>query len=740
MQRRYDEEAVSAAIATVLLFAGVLAIISGMMVTITPVINEKHGSVERQAMSGQMLDLADETVRISETGLPGDSATLPLRPHSGELGWDFIRGGTWYSVSFVEDGSLRLDDLLDLDNTVRLRYPNGEVSAVCFSDLRASKDAIWNYRIPAINGTVLATPVTTLQQPLDSTSIYLDNQGNDIEFTLKPDEVLNTNFTYDPSIGDNWLSSDGPLKVIFLRGNGGTTLVTPDLANPDNNMGRSWTIPLPPGKVSLFLVSDDLTQVTWTSNSSNGTATSDGEISSRNNNFNTELGDVLQVHSSSPARLMMTWGEDTGSTIWPDVNGRGLGTTFSLPAANGSILVENPSSRSVAIEIDGLYNTIPARDSTRIPWDKANQIVSNSPIQIHWLPENMLGTFRTGSMEMIPALDSGMSSGLEHSFSTPNSNGDEFVIIQPASPETSLNLIADLGHNETPHLAFNDSKNSRVVTLSPIASNLVRTSVNTTDILNDAPFRLISVAGNDGMMELNHDGFERCQPIGYRASGWIQVTLPWKDMSMHSNTQIKEAWNDGTHPLGISIQALGPNNGDPLYTLASAWGVHLPRLNYEFTSSVSGMEIGYRGGFVGTNHPEFQADVLKLPPAREGPGPRLAVTVPLTMPEQGSSLGSSEVDLTVELNQREQLATVLGHEIRRGWDGPYGSAIASESSQELAFSSDWLTFPGQIERLEDYVGWVQLTHSSSEAIYHAAGKPVLFNLQLSQLTISTEVV
>ncbi len=40
MRRRYDDEAVSAAIATVLLFAGVLAIISGMMVTITPVINE----------------------------------------------------------------------------------------------------------------------------------------------------------------------------------------------------------------------------------------------------------------------------------------------------------------------------------------------------------------------------------------------------------------------------------------------------------------------------------------------------------------------------------------------------------------------------------------------------------------------------------------------------------------------------------------------------------------------------
>ena len=82
----------------------------------------------------------------------------------------------------------------------------------------------------------------------------------------------------------------------------------------------------------------------------------------------------------------------------------------------------------------------------------------------------------------------------------------------------------------------------------------------------------------------------------------------------------------------------------------------------------------------------------------------------------------------------------MGYEIRRVWDGPYGAAIAAESSQELSFSSDWLTFPGQIEMLDDYVGWVQLTHTSSEAIYHASGEPVLFNLQLSQLAISTEVV
>ena len=110
------------------------------------------------------------------------------------------------------------------------------------------------------------------------------------------------------------------------------------------------------------------------------------------------------------------------------------------------------------------------------------------------------------------------------------------------------------------------------------------------------------------------------------------------------------------------------------------------------------------------------------------------------MPADSSSIGNSQVALTVSLDQRVQLVSVQAHEIRRGWDGPYGSAIAAESSQELAFSADWLTFPGRIDLLDDYVGWVQLTHSSPEAIYHASGESIMFNLQLSQISIDTELI
>ncbi|MEC8589593.1 MAG: hypothetical protein VXY35_05530, partial [Candidatus Thermoplasmatota archaeon] len=54
MQMHRDEEAVSAAIATVLLFGGVISIISLMMLTMIPVIEELEGSVERHDMSAQM--------------------------------------------------------------------------------------------------------------------------------------------------------------------------------------------------------------------------------------------------------------------------------------------------------------------------------------------------------------------------------------------------------------------------------------------------------------------------------------------------------------------------------------------------------------------------------------------------------------------------------------------------------------------------------------------------------------
>ncbi len=51
---RRNEEGVSAAIATVLLFAGVLSLIGMMLITMLPVIQELEGSVERNGMLTQL--------------------------------------------------------------------------------------------------------------------------------------------------------------------------------------------------------------------------------------------------------------------------------------------------------------------------------------------------------------------------------------------------------------------------------------------------------------------------------------------------------------------------------------------------------------------------------------------------------------------------------------------------------------------------------------------------------------
>ena len=60
-----NDDAVSAAIATVLLFGGVISIIGLMLVSMMPIIEELEGSIERDDMSSQMMVLAHQTEVLS---------------------------------------------------------------------------------------------------------------------------------------------------------------------------------------------------------------------------------------------------------------------------------------------------------------------------------------------------------------------------------------------------------------------------------------------------------------------------------------------------------------------------------------------------------------------------------------------------------------------------------------------------------------------------------------------------
>jgi hypothetical protein len=93
------------------------------------------------------------------------------------------------------------------------------------------------------------------------------------------------------------------------------------------------------------------------------------------------------------------------------------------------------------------------------------------------------------------------------------------------------------------------------------------------------------------------------------------------------------------------------------------------------------------------------------------------------------------------LTSRESLASDIAYEVRRGWSEPYGSAIASDSSDGLELSEDWAVYPGRLDLLTDYVGWVpDPSIGTSEAVWHTSGVPIQFSLQISSLDVLMQEV
>jgi hypothetical protein len=152
-----DEEAVSAAVATVLLFGGVLSIIAMMMVSLIPVIEELEGSIERHDMSSQMTLMAHQTAALSETGMPGDSTEIDLIPVDGTLNWNMMQSSMWYSATWAEDTSFRVQGALDYDDELRIRHPESMNTAVCIDDLRLGPSNPYIFTVPEWVDEVLLT-------------------------------------------------------------------------------------------------------------------------------------------------------------------------------------------------------------------------------------------------------------------------------------------------------------------------------------------------------------------------------------------------------------------------------------------------------------------------------------------------------------------------------------------------------------------------------------------------------
>ena len=320
-----------------------------------------------------------------------------------------------------------------------------------------------------------------------------------------------------------------------------------------------------------------------------------------------------------------------------------------------------------------------------------------------------------------PADDTGASSGQLHTFQNDQA-GIHRLHITHTGHYTEWNMTGSSNANGT----FLDDSNDETVELGQGV-----TQIRVTD--GDA-LRVYSIRGQDGLLQAMHDGAQRCLPINIQASGWISADLPWQSMSGRSQVDLKKAWKTGNHPASMQISLIGENGASNYATLGTVWGFHLSRLSYEFQSSISGMEVAYAGGAVVTNHPEFEPYIVVPPSDRGGPGPRFAATVPSLHPTADSVSGAGSMNLDIELVDRSSLASAEAYEVRRGWANPYGIAIAQSSADGLEASEDWTVYPGRIDLLTDYVGWVpDPSYGTSEAVWHTNGEAIQFTLQIAAL-------
>ncbi|DAC47849.1 MAG TPA: hypothetical protein D7H93_00215, partial [Candidatus Poseidoniales archaeon] len=250
-----DEDAVSAAVATVLMFGGVLSIIGIMMVSMIPVIEELEGSVERHDMSSQMSLLAHQTSALSEKGMPGDSTSIELIPVDGSLEWQHLQSGMWYAATWHEDMSFRMRGALNFDDELEVRHPESVNTALCIDDLRLGPANPFYYTVPDWAERVLFTVAPGLAIPLGPVDVDLLEAGEVTDnIQLRVDGMHEINAAEYQLFT---LASSHELNVFVERGDGGSTMVTPNDASPIDNTGRSWSVPLPAGTSRLHLISED---------------------------------------------------------------------------------------------------------------------------------------------------------------------------------------------------------------------------------------------------------------------------------------------------------------------------------------------------------------------------------------------------------------------------------------------------------------------------------------------------
>lgn len=719
MELHRDDEAVSAAIATVLLFGGVISIISLMMVTMIPVIEELEGSVERHDMAAQMTQFNQQTATLSEQGMPGDVVTQEFVPVDGALSWDVMRSGMWYSTTWEEDHSFRIRDALDFDDMLKIRHPESTTSTACFSDLRLGPDRPYHYTAPTWAESVIFTTKPGLSFPLGPIDVdVLRNEEVQETAELFVDDVQQWSFD-----NADWsLESSQELVVHWLRGGEGTTEARPTDANADG-LGRSWALPLPAGTSHINIVAEELLMVHGNGLFGDFTEVAlPSELLNVKTKWNKTLelntAQVVHITTTTNAQLMLSIGDTLGSATWKSLTGSIHGTSFIPPTQDGYVLLSNPNDESATVTWRGSGVTIDEKSSYSVAWpplelDGASNLQSDLPISVTWTSSSSpIGVFELG------AADTGMESGLMF-----NSNHSNIYNLELRSngEQSTLN-ISTLAENET---VLNRGESLRI----PVNGD----ALDVDTIKGHGIYALVE-SGTIGLQESLHDGARRCVSIDITASGWVDVSMPWSSMGGRSIIDLQEAWRSGTYPASLHVELYGLIVEEPYTPIGSAWVMQISRFVYGFESSVTGMEVAMSGGAVVTNHPEFNPTVLAPPADRGGPGPRFAATIPALHPTSDSAVGGGVLSMEVTLTKRTSLASDVAYEVRRGWAEPYGKAIAQSSTDGLEGSEDWTIYPGRLDLLNDYVGWVpDPGFGTVESVWHTAGQPIQFSLQISTL-------
>ena len=722
MNLQREDEAVSSTVATVLLFGGVVSIIGMMMASMMPVIMEMQGSIERNDMAAQMGLLAQRADALAETGMPGDAAQVEIRPIDGELRWDETASGMWYAATWAESHTLRSRGLLNFDAEFDVRHQESETTAVCLDDLRLGADRPFHYTTPAWAEAMVLSVTPGVAETLGPVKVKSADGGADL--ALRAGDVT----TLDPA--PSGLTSDAALTVVYLRGDGGAWLAPASDEDPVDGTGRAWTIPLPSGIHRVHVTSAERAMIDWNVADQQHRAimndTSQAQVAhGLAFEVNLSSASLLHVTSSAPADVVVHLSHDAGHgrAVLNAHRGPMMGASFLPPDAQGSLLLTNPGQGSVTVTWRGDGRTIAPGGHVEVDWPPAGAqgpawLSANARIGATWVAGN--GT--ADGVRLLAASDTGGPSGL--AFDVRDDAFTQHEIMLSGAQSTVLldnsSTLLDVEANTTLELpSVNESR------------------INAT---GDG-MRVTEVVGNHGATVGLHDGEARCQTVGVEASGWVRLDLPWSPTVGFEPQDQANAWRLGVHPSGLEMRVYGVVDGDDLHPIGSVYAVHLSRLQYAFQSSIIGMEVAYAGGAVMTNHPEFEPLVLRAPTDRGGPGPRFAATIPAMHPSVNSPEGSGAVDLTLTLQSRDVMASAPAFEVRRGWTGPYGGAVAEVGSYALEGSADWTVYPGRLDLLDDYVGWVpDPALGTSESVWHTGGEAIQFSLQIALLDVSMREV